>query len=78
MTTLRATTVFSGRGLTVAAVESLEVHANRMQRGRWLAASLEPIAVMVREPGKTSAFDMDGQPIDIDLLLDLPADLGLE
>lgn len=77
MARLRATTVFSDRRLTVTAVESLEFHASTMHCGRWLTGKLETIAVIVREPEQTSAFDMDGQPIDIDLL-DLPDDFKLE
>lgn len=76
MARFRATTVFSSRRLTVATVESLELRAGRMRCGRWITASLKPIAVIVRAQDQTSAFDMDGQPVDIDLL-DLPDDLEL-
>ena len=68
MTRLRATTVFSSPGQTVTAIESVAFRVDRMGNARWMTGCLEPIAVIVREPGRTSAFDMDGQPVDVDRL----------
>ena len=66
MTTLRARTVFSGERLTVTAIESLQLSEVRRQRGRLVIGSLKPVAVIVREPGRTYALDMDAQPVDVD------------
>ena len=74
MTRLRATTVFSGPGLTVTAIESVAFHLDRMGNARWVTARVEPVAVIVKEPGRISAFDTEGQRVDIDRL-NLPADL---
>ena len=74
MTRLRATTVFSSPGLTVTAIESVAFRVDRMGNARWMTGRVEPIAVIVSESGRTSAFDTDGQSLDIDRL-NLPADL---
>ena len=74
MTRLRATTVFSSPGLTVTAIESVACRVDSMGNARWVTGCLEPIAVIVKEPGRTSAFDTEGQLVDIDRL-NLPADL---
>lgn len=48
-----------------------------MGHARWMTGHLEPIAVIVKESGRTSAFDTDGQLVDVDRL-DLPADFVTE
>ena len=66
MMTLRARTVLSGTDLTVTAIESLEIHTDRAHRIRYVTAELQPVAIIVKEPGRTYALDMAAQPIDID------------
>ena len=38
-----------------------------------MTGSVKPIAVIVKEPGRTYALDMAAQPVDIDRM-ELPAD----
>ncbi len=76
MAKVRARIIFSDQKRTVAAVESLEFPALRSSQGCFFMASLKPIAIIVREPGGTYAFDLAAQPIDIDRL-GLPADFSL-
>jgi hypothetical protein len=71
MASLRTKTVFADKGITVTAVESVELWSDRTNHRQFITGRLEPIAVIVREADKTSAFDMGGQPVDIDRL-DLP------
>jgi hypothetical protein len=77
MASLRATTVFADRVINVAVVESRELQVDRASRRQFITGRLEPIAVIVREPDRTYAFDMDAQSVDIDRL-NLPADFELE
>jgi hypothetical protein len=77
MASLRATTVFADRVINVAVVESRELQVDRASRRQFITGRLEPIAVIVREPDRTYAFDMGAQPVDIDRL-NLPADFELE
>jgi dihydrodipicolinate reductase len=73
MVMVRARTVFSDQKLTVTAVESLELQTDSSNRRRFMIGSLKPIAVIVREPDRTYALDMGGQPVAFDRL-NLPAD----
>jgi dihydrodipicolinate reductase len=73
MASLRGKTVFADQGITVTAVESLELRVDRANQRQFISGSVEPIAVIVREADKTYAFDMDAQPIDIDQL-NMPTD----
>lgn len=77
MGTLRARTIYSDQRFTVTAVESVALRTDTLRRGRFLTASLAPVAVIVREPGRTYALDLAGQPVDIDRL-DLPPDTDRE
>jgi len=77
MASLRATTVFADRVINVAVVESRELEVDRASRRQFITGRLEPIAVIVREPDRTYAFDMDAQSVDIDRL-NLPADFEWE
>ena len=77
MASLRARTVFAEHGVTVTAVESLELRFDRTNHRQFMTGRLEPIAVIVREADRTCAFDMAAQPVDIDRL-NLPADFDLE
>jgi hypothetical protein len=77
MTSLRATTVFADRGIKVTVVESRELRVDRSSCRQFISGRLGPVAVVVRGPDGTSAFDMDAQSVDIDQL-HLPADFELE
>ncbi len=77
MASLRAKTVFADQGITVTAVESLELRFDRTNHRRFITGRLEPIAVIVREADRIYAFDMGAQSVDIDQL-NLPADFDLE
>ncbi|MDH4109505.1 MAG: hypothetical protein OEW35_14430 [Gammaproteobacteria bacterium] len=72
MDRLRTGTVFANQRLTVAVAESLEVRSDKTKHTRFMTGTLRPVAVIVKEPGRTYAFDMDGQPVDIDQV-NLPA-----
>ena len=74
MTRVRERTVFSDDRFTVTAVESLEFRTDRTDRHRWVTGSLRPVFVIVREPEKSYALDMDAQPVDIDRI-GLPVDV---
>ena len=73
MTTVRAKTVFSDAKLTVTAIESVDFQTVKTNRRRHVTGSVKPIAVIVKEPGRTYALDMAAQRVDIDRL-ELPAD----
>ena len=77
MASVRARTVFSDHELTVTAVESVEFQTGRSDRRRFVIGSLRPIAIIVREPGRSYALDMAAQPVDIERI-GLPADFDLE
>ena len=74
MATLRTSTVFVDENFTLTAIESLDVHTGGTDDWGYWRGSLKPIAVIVREPDRTYALDMTGQPVDTDQL-DLPNDL---
>jgi hypothetical protein len=76
MASLRATTVFADKRITVTAVESLALQLDRASHRQFITGHLEPIAVIVREPDRTYAFDMNAQLVDVDRL-NLPADVEL-
>ena len=59
MARLRERTVFADRRLTVTVLESLELQTNRSNHRRFLIGSLKPIAVVVREPDRTYAYDIE-------------------
>jgi len=65
---LRTSTVFADQGLTVAVAESLEFRVDRAERTRLVTGALKPVAVIVSGPDGTCAFDMDGQPVDLEYL----------
>ncbi len=77
MAEVRARTVFSDHEITVTAVESVEFQTNISNRRRFAVGSLRPIAVIVREPGRTYALDMAAKPVDIEAI-GLPADFDFE
>ena len=77
MAEVRTRTVFSDREISITAVESVGFQTERSNRRRFAIGSLRPIAVIVREPCKTYAFDMAAQPVDIEGL-GLPADFDCD
>jgi len=76
MATLRATTVFSARNLTVTAIESREIRNDGTGHGLFVSAILKPVAIIISEPNGRYAVGMDGQPVAIEQL-NLPADVDL-
>jgi hypothetical protein len=68
MTTLRARTVFSDEKVTVTTLELLEFRTDRTNHLRYVTGDLRPMAIIVKEPDRTYAFDMAAQPIDIERL----------
>ena len=66
MAALRAKTVFTDQRFTVIAVESVELRRGSTTHGRHLTAQLKPIAMVVKEPGRTYALDMEAQATSID------------
>ena len=68
MTTLRERTVFSDEKLIVTAIESLEFQTDRTNHVRYVTGELQPIAIIVKESGRSYALDMDAQPVDIEQL----------
>jgi hypothetical protein len=77
MTTLRARTVYSDDTLTVTAVEKLALCREAFERGCFFSASLRPVAVIVKLPDRTCAFDMAAEELELDNL-ELPAGFDLE
>jgi hypothetical protein len=77
MASVRTRPIFSDTRLTVAVVESVEFQSERWKRRRFVTATLRPVAIIVREQGRTYALDMAAQPVDIDEL-GLPADFSSE
>ncbi len=62
----RTDIVFDDQRFTVTVVQSLEFQTGSWNHKRFLTGSLKPIAVIVKEPGRSYAFDMDAQSVDID------------
>ena len=77
MATVRARSLYSDEQFTVTAMELFEARIDRANSRRFVTGSLKPIAVIVREPDRTYAIDMAGQPVGIHRM-DLPADFELE
>ena len=68
MGTLRAREIFNQSGVTLIAVESVDIqHSKSGSVGR-LYGKLEPIAVVVCGSGDAHAFDMEAMPVDLDQL----------
>ena len=76
MDRVRTRKLFSDATRTVTAVESLMLQTDRSHQGGFLVGSLKPIAIIVTEPDRTYALDMEARPVDIDQL-DLPDDVEL-
>jgi len=68
MARLRTKTVFADNRRSVVAIESIDLHTELGNRFGHLSASLRPIAIVVKQPGRTYAIDMDAKPVDIDEL----------
>jgi len=68
MTTLRERTVFSDARRTVNILELLEFGTGRTNHVQYVTGDLRPMAIIVKEPDRTYAFDMAAQPIDIERL----------
>jgi hypothetical protein len=66
MDRLRTNVVFHDRRFTVTVVQSLQFRTGGSKRGRILAGSLKPIAVIVTEPERSYVLDMDEPSADID------------
>jgi len=64
MARLRERSVFANHGLSVIAVESLELRTGRTNRGRFIIGGLKPIAVIVKEADRTREFDIDSSMPD--------------
>ena len=77
MASLHAKTIYADQGITVTAVESLELRLDRTNHRQFITGRLEPLAVIVREADTTYAFDRGVQSVDIGKL-NLPADFELE
>lgn len=72
MKSLREKTVFTNDKRRVSVIESLEFQTIGTNRSQHATASLVPVAVVVKEPDRTYALDMNAQPLDIDRM-ELPA-----
>lgn len=68
MASVRTRPIFSDARLAVTAVESMEFQSEQWGRSRFVTGSLRPIAIIVRDQGRTYALDMAAQPVDIDEL----------
>ena len=65
MDRLRTNIVFDDQRFAVTVVQSLEFRTGSWNHKRFLTGSLKPIAVVVKEPGRSYAFDMDARSTDI-------------
>jgi len=77
MTTIIVRTVFADEKRTVSALVSMDLETDTANGRHQLTGSLRPMAVIVREAGRSYAVDMDAQPVDI-AQLDLPPEFELE
>ena len=66
MDRLRRTTVFDDPRFTVIVVQSVEFQTGGSNRKRFLTGSLKPIALIVKEPGRSYALDMNARSVDIE------------
>jgi hypothetical protein len=73
MTNLSARRVFANEKRTVSVLVSIALETDTANGRHLLTGSLTPIAVIVREAGRTYAVDMDAQPVDVEQL-DLPTE----
>lgn len=63
---LRTDIVFGDQRCTVTVVQSLEFRVGGSNHKRFLAGSLKPIAVIVKEPDRSYVLDMDSRSVDIE------------
>lgn len=64
MANVRERTIFSDRGLTITAIEEVDVRSGLSRRSCFFTASVKPVAIVVKGPEGTYALDMTGQPVD--------------
>lgn len=65
----RVSVICKDHGLTVLAVESLQLDHQRFRQGGMVTGSLGPIAIVVCEEQGVHALDMEMKSIDLDRLL---------
>jgi len=66
MDRLRTNIVFDDQRFTVTVVQSLELQTGSLKHKRFLTGSLKPIAVIVKEPDRSSVLDLDAQSVEVD------------
>ena len=64
---LRTRTIFADHRFTIVAVESVACRHGGAACGHHLTVSLKPVAVVVKEPDRTYAVDMEAKPVSIDV-----------
>ena len=69
MDRLHTNIVFDDPRFMVTVVQSLEFRTGSSNHMRFLTGSLQPIAVIVKEPDKSYALNMDARLVDIDSIM---------
>jgi hypothetical protein len=59
MAGLRKRFVFADRGLVLTVEESLELHSGSTDQGRFVTGKLKPVAVIVNEPSRSYAINLE-------------------
>lgn len=68
MTTLRPREIYQDADVNLVAVESIDFRPGKTSFGFHVAATIEPIAIIVSSPDGTYALGMDGRVLDPDQL----------
>lgn len=71
MKKLRASEIYRGPGITVTAIESIELHPISTTNGCQVYGSISPYALIVQTPEIQYALDIAAQPISMDSLAEL-------
>ena len=69
MDRLRTNIVFDDHRFTVTVLQSLEFRTGSLDHKRFLMGSSKPIAVIVAEPDRSYALDMDARLVDVDSIM---------
>ena len=66
MTKLRSREVYKDANVTLVAVESIDFRPGKRTFGFHVSGTIEPVAIIVSDPGGTYALGMDAQALDLD------------
>ncbi len=77
MTSLKARKIFSDDERSVVVVESVDIRFEKYDTGFGVLAFLAPVATVILQAGRASAFDANADPVDLDGLVDQVPELSM-